>query len=75
MLNYFRRTAQVAILTFVLSFGVLLMIGGFNVPVWSDSHHGYSFENSVHKSRILWYSGATHVHREYHNGGHGDATH
>ena len=75
MLNYFRRTAQVVALTFVLIFSSLLMIGGLEVPSWSDAHHGYSHERIVHIDRIFWwYTGELKVHQEYHNGGHGNDT-
>ena len=76
MLNYFRRTAQVVMLTCVLIFGTLLILGSFETTGWSDSHHGYGHTKTVHNDWIFWwYTGETIVHEEYSNGGHGNTSH
>ncbi|MYC74671.1 hypothetical protein F4X10_02725 [Candidatus Poribacteria bacterium] len=75
MLNYFRRTAQVVMLTFLLVFGTLLMVGSFEMPGWSDAHHGDSYYADVHyKVAWIWYMGKTVLHEDYESGGHGDDT-
>ena len=38
MFGYMRRIAQVTILTFVLVFGSLLVVGSFDTPGWSHAH-------------------------------------
>ena len=76
MLNYFRRTAQVIALTFVLVFGTLLMVGSFDVPVWSDSHHGYESTRMGHETVVLFfYIGKVSTITYYHNSGHGETNH
>lgn len=39
MLRHVRRIAQVTLLTAVLVFSTLLVVGSFNTPSWSDGHH------------------------------------
>ena len=76
MLNYFRRTAQVAVLTCVLIFGTLLMLGSFGTTGWSDSHHGFETSNETHETVIFFFYIGEHTHQEYYeNGGHGNTNH
>ena len=76
MISQFRRTVQVATLTFVLVFGMLLMIGGFEMPVWSDPHHGGTSYHKKHGTVMFFlYGGVTMEHAFYVNGGHGNTTH
>ncbi|MYC74670.1 hypothetical protein F4X10_02720 [Candidatus Poribacteria bacterium] len=76
MLNYFRRTAQVVMLTFLLVFGTLLMVGSFEMPGWSDSHHGYEKTRMGHETVfLLFYVGKETTIKYYHNSGHSDTNH
>ena len=76
MLNYFRRSAQVAVLTCLLVFGSLLMLGGFETTGWSDSHHGYETSNVTHETVFLCFYIGEHTHQKYyHNSGHGNTNH
>ena len=76
MLNYFRRTVQVAALTFVLVFGSLLMVGNFETPGWSDSHHGYETSKVTHETVFLFFYIGEHSHQKYyHNSGHSNTNH
>ena len=75
MLNYFRRTAQVAVLTCVLIFGTLLMLGSFETTGWSDSHHGFEYTREIHYEIFyVWYKGRSKLEKHYESGGHSDDT-
>ena len=76
MLNYFRRLVQVVVLTFVLVFGTLVMVGSFDTPSWSDSHHGYEKKKVTHETVLLFfYMGKESSQTFYHNSGHSNTSH
>ena len=59
-----RRIAQVTLLTAVLVFGALLIVGSFNTPSWSDPHHGYEhyYEKGYRHGGSSFYESAGHDH-------------
>lgn len=69
------RFAQVALITVILVFGSLLVIGSFDIPGWSDAHHGYESYVEAHGGIFLWYIGGTYRHVHYKHSGHGDTIH
>lgn len=76
MISQFRRMTQVAILTCMLVFGTLLMVGSFEAPVWSDPHHGKSVKHKIHQTWFFFLYGGHETHQNfYQNGGHGNTSH
>lgn len=69
---HIQRIAQITLLTVVLVFGTLLIVGSFNNIGWSDAHHGEShsgphyfhLDNGHHDPKTV-------KHGAYVNGGHG----
>ena len=76
MITYVRRIVQVTLLTMVLVFGAMLIVGSLDTPGWSDPHHGYSTKGKIHVQIVPWvYAGAEVEHEAYVNGGHGSQSH
>ena len=75
MISRFRRSTQVVVLTCMLVFGSLLMLGSFEMPSWSDPHHGGSYYHKIHKSFLIFYYGHTMHEGSYASGGHGNTSH
>lgn len=70
MLRHVRRIAQVTLLTAVLVFSTLLVVGSFDSSVWSDAHHGGSVTVTFHEGSWWNYKGHTRSVTVYVNGGH-----
>lgn len=65
MLSYFRRSTQVAALTFVLVFGAFLMVGGFETLSWSDEHCTHTYEEREHRDFYGLYYEYSYIENHY----------
>lgn len=71
MIARVRRIAQITLLTTVLVFGSLLLVGSFDTPVWSHGghHHTWSKKVSKHKGGFWIYWGSTETTTVYYDPG------
>jgi hypothetical protein len=71
-MNYVQRIAQITLLTVVLVFGTLLIVGSFNNIGWSDAHHGESHTGPHYFHLNNGHHDVQHIkHSDYVNGEHG----
>ena len=69
---HIQRIAQITLLTVVLVFGTLLIVGSFNSIGWSDAHHGDSHTGPHYYHVANDHHGAMNAkHSAYVNGQHG----
>jgi len=72
MLANVRCIAQVTLLTAVLVFGALLIVGSFDSPGWSDAHHGWEHTWTEYVAFCWIHLDITMSHTRYLNGDHDD---
>ena len=71
-MSHVQRVLQVSVVTAVLVFGSLLILGTFDNVGWSDDHHGKSHTGSAYMTKMKDVHELVHqTHSDYVNGQHG----